>query len=193
MANTTPNSTWLTRGPLGSAGTITGASNTTPIVITQARHPYATGNLAVIASVGGNTAANATSVVQVIDANSYSLYTQAGAALAGNGAYTSGGTSQHVTGTTFLAGAQDALEFAYVGQATTTGDASSASFTVNFIDGTLALPFTPSAVVGWRTGGAATASISLVSCTAPSTTSFTATASTTINAATFTITYIAFK
>lgn len=68
-------------------GTITGATNASPIVITCAGHGLTTGARVTITGVGGNTAANATWVVTRIDANTFSLDGSTG-----NGAYTSGGT-----------------------------------------------------------------------------------------------------
>jgi hypothetical protein len=74
------------------SGSITGATNATPIVITSANHGLATNQLVVISGVGGNTAANNTAgnqawVITKIDANTFSLNNSAG-----NGAYTSGGS-----------------------------------------------------------------------------------------------------
>ncbi len=67
---------------------ISNATNASPIVITQASHPYSDGDIVQIASVTGNTAANGTWVILYIDANSYSLDGSAG-----NSAYTGGGTA----------------------------------------------------------------------------------------------------
>jgi hypothetical protein len=67
------------------SGNVTGATNASPIVITSAGHGLATGSVVTISGVGGNTAANTTAVVTVIDANTFSI------PVAGNGAYTSGG------------------------------------------------------------------------------------------------------
>lgn len=69
------------------SGTITGATNATPIVITSASHPVVTGQSVKIASVGGNTNANGTFLATAIDANTFSLQGSSG-----NSAYTSGGT-----------------------------------------------------------------------------------------------------
>lgn len=67
---------------------ITGATNASPIVITTAGHKWVTGQTVIIASVGGNTAANGTRVVTKISATQFSLN-----GTTGNGAYTSGGTA----------------------------------------------------------------------------------------------------
>lgn len=89
-----PAGTLVTTGTLSKhdTGTITGATNATPIVITSASHGLLTGTRVTITSVGGNTAANATWTITRVDANTFSLDTSVG-----NGAYTSGGT-WHVTG-----------------------------------------------------------------------------------------------
>src|SRR5439155_2671061 len=68
-------------------GAVTAASNTTPIVITSNAHRLTTGQLVTITGVNGNTAANGTFTITVIDANNFSLNGSAG-----NGIYTSGGT-----------------------------------------------------------------------------------------------------
>ena len=68
-----------------SSKAITGATNANPIVITSAAHGLTNGDSVVISGVLGNTAANGTKTVTVVNANSFSIAT------AGNGAYTSGG------------------------------------------------------------------------------------------------------
>jgi hypothetical protein len=68
-------------------GSITGATNASPIVITSSSHGLTTGARVTITGVGGNTAANGTFVVTRVDANTFSLQGSTG-----NGAYTSGGT-----------------------------------------------------------------------------------------------------
>jgi hypothetical protein len=73
-------------------GTITAASNATPIVVTSAAHGLSTGTRVTIAGVTGNTAANGTWTITVLDANTFSLNGSTG-----NGAYVSGGT-WHATG-----------------------------------------------------------------------------------------------
>lgn len=50
-----------------------------------------------------------------------------------------------------------------VGTATWTGDASTSTSTLNYIDGTAKLSFTPSGVLAFRIGGATTATIVPVS------------------------------
>jgi hypothetical protein len=72
-------------GHRGGAG-ITAATNASPIVITSAAHGLANGNQVEIEDVLGNTAANGSFIVTVIDANRFSL-----TGSTGNGAYVSGG------------------------------------------------------------------------------------------------------
>lgn len=91
--------TWRLYGPnslvangTGSAasletGSITGATNATPIVVTSAAHGLTAGMSVTVASVGGNTAANGTFRVSAADTNTFTL-----SGSAGNGSYTSGGT-----------------------------------------------------------------------------------------------------
>lgn len=72
-----------------SSKTITGASNTSPIIITtSALHNYKNNDAVTISSVAGNTAANGTWVVTRLSDNTFSLNGSTG-----NGTYTSGGTS----------------------------------------------------------------------------------------------------
>lgn len=77
---------------LNSALTITGATNATPIVITSTGHGLLSGDGVIQSSVGGNTAANGDFYITRINANTYSLQTLAHVNVAGNGAYTSGGS-----------------------------------------------------------------------------------------------------
>lgn len=80
-----------------ATGTITGATNATPIVITSTAHGLADDDRVFIAAVGGNTNANGIRKVKVLTANTFSLYNEAtGAAISGNAAYTSGGTFQRI-------------------------------------------------------------------------------------------------
>ena len=70
---------------------ITGATNTTPITVTETAHGRATGDGVMIRDVGGNTAANNTTVnpywpIVVLTPNTYNL-----TGSVGNGAYTAGG------------------------------------------------------------------------------------------------------
>lgn len=56
-----------------------------------------------------------------------------------------------------------ALEVAFVGTATFTGDGSTTTATLNYIDGTQALTFTPTAILCARVGGNDTGSEVVVS------------------------------
>jgi hypothetical protein len=71
-------------------GTITGATNLSPITISETAHKYHTGDRVTIAGCVGNTAANGTFIVTYVGADSYSLDGSTG-----NGAWTSGGYSYH--------------------------------------------------------------------------------------------------
>lgn len=79
-----------------TTGTITDATNASPIVITSTAHGLSNGNLVGIAGIGGNTAANGY-VWQVanVAANTFELLGSTG-----NGAYTTGGTWYKITGST---------------------------------------------------------------------------------------------
>lgn len=68
-------------------GTITGATNASPIVVTVTAHGYETGDQATIANVLGNLAANGNWTITVLTADTFSLDGSTG-----DGAYTSGGT-----------------------------------------------------------------------------------------------------
>lgn len=73
----------------GNLLTITGATNATPIVITtSAAHGLSTGNEVLIYGVQGNPAANGLHQITVLTTTTFSLD-----GVAGNGAYTSGGTA----------------------------------------------------------------------------------------------------
>jgi hypothetical protein len=70
---------------------ITGATSANPIVITASAHGFSTGNQVQISGVSGNTSANGTFTITVVDANTFSLNGADGSAAA---AYTSGGTAK---------------------------------------------------------------------------------------------------
>lgn len=73
-------------------GTVTDATNASPIVITSNAHGLQTGNVVKVKNVVGNTGANGTFAITRINANTFSLDGSTG-----NGAYVSGGT-WHVSG-----------------------------------------------------------------------------------------------
>lgn len=73
-------------------GSITGATNASPIEITSSAHGLQTGNVVTVTNVGGNTAANGTFSITRTGANTFTL-----TGTTGSGAYTSGG-NWHVTG-----------------------------------------------------------------------------------------------
>ena len=59
--------------------------------------------------------------------------------------------------TTLAFGGQSVQELSYIGTSTITGDGSTTSAVVNFIDGSNNLAFTPTAVLAFRIGGNTTA------------------------------------
>ena len=82
-------------GALGSffdSGTLTGATNASPIVVTSVNHKLSSGTRVTISGVLGNTAANGTFTVTSTGTDTFSLNGSTG-----NGAYTSGG-AWHVSG-----------------------------------------------------------------------------------------------
>lgn len=70
-----------------ATGSISNATNTSPIVITSTAHGQASGTVLSITGVGGNTAANGNWVITKVDANSFSLNGSTG-----NGTYSLGGS-----------------------------------------------------------------------------------------------------
>ncbi len=68
-------------------GSITGATNASPIVASSSGHGLSTGDRVTISGVTGNTAANGTFVVTVLSSDTFSLDGSVG-----NGAYGAGGT-----------------------------------------------------------------------------------------------------
>ena len=78
--------------------TITGATNATPVVVTVAAHGYETGDTVFITGVGGNTATNGYRIAVVLTVNTFSITDLSGVNVAGNGAYTTGGTSTRYFG-----------------------------------------------------------------------------------------------
>lgn len=106
-----------------------------------------------------------------------------------------GGQQPLFTGQILAAGPGSQAEFAYIGTATITGDASASTATVNYIDGTQALPFTPTAIICQRTGGSGTATVSVVSAVdaANANKTFTVQTSASIPTGTFTIVFIVLK
>lgn len=86
------------RDSAAAAGTVTGATNATPIVLTITGLSNVTDRDALdISGVGGNTNANGRRYIKNVGANQWELYSDPDllTAIAGNGAYTSGGTGWH--------------------------------------------------------------------------------------------------
>lgn len=92
-------------------------------------------------------------------------------------------------------GPGSSAQLGYIGTATITGDNSGSTCTVNYIDGTAALSFTPTAIICQRTGGSGTATVSVVSAAdaANSNKTFTVQASANIPTGTFTIVFLVIK
>lgn len=93
-ANTTP---YTALDVIGVNLAVTDATNANPIVVTTATHGLVDGDPVTIASVGGNTAANGNFFIKkttVGSATTFGLYSDKDllVPVAGNGAYTSGGT-----------------------------------------------------------------------------------------------------
>jgi hypothetical protein len=76
--------------------TITGATNATPIVVTSAAHGLANGDILFITDVGGNTNANGERKIKNVATNTFELTDLNDVNIAGNAAYTSGGSAQKV-------------------------------------------------------------------------------------------------
>jgi len=72
-----------------NTGSVTGATNASPIQITSVAHGLTTGTRVTLVNVGGNSAANGTFVITRISADVFSLDGSSG-----SGSYTSGGTWQ---------------------------------------------------------------------------------------------------
>ncbi len=80
------NFTTETSASLGQlSGVVSAASNATPIVITSNAHGLSSGNQVTVSGVVGNTAANGTFTVTVLDANNFRLENSTG-----NGVYAAG-------------------------------------------------------------------------------------------------------
>lgn len=85
--------------PVGTTGTITDATNASPIVITSVGHGLTTGATVKIEGVGGNTSANNTWIITVVDADTFSLDESHGTdTYDGGGTWTSGVASISYTG-----------------------------------------------------------------------------------------------
>lgn len=82
--------TW-TGEKMRSTGTITGATNATPIVCTLSGHGYTTGDTVVISGAVGNTAANGVWEVNVLTSSTFQLVGSTG-----NGTWSSGGTIRKI-------------------------------------------------------------------------------------------------
>lgn len=107
----------------GTPHTITAASNAAPIVITSATHGLTSGEAVFIQGVQGNTAANGTWNVVVVDANTYQLVGSAG-----NGDFL-GVNSGQINVTTLRDGASAVNEVQTI---TASGTPSGGTWTITF-------------------------------------------------------------
>jgi len=115
---------------LGASKTITGATNANPIVITSVAHGFANGDVIIVGSVGGNTAANGWRKVANKTADTFELNYLDGTSVAGNGAYTAGGSAQSVVSATTAVVSTRDIWVTKVRLANTTG----AAITFNLYD-----------------------------------------------------------
>lgn len=112
-----------------------------------------------------------------------------------NGTYV-GSQAPQFTGQILAANAGSQAEFAYIGTATFVGDGATTTATLNLIDGTNVLPFTPSAILISRAGKTSDTAAATISCFATGVTATAATLSFSAapaNAATFTIVFVVLK
>lgn len=87
VSNLSPISNTFVAKNAGTSGNISNATFTAPIQITSTAHGLTTGTIVKVSGVGGNTSANGTFSITVIDANTFSLDGSSG-----NGTYTGSGT-----------------------------------------------------------------------------------------------------
>ena len=87
VSNLSPISNTFVASSSGTTGNITGATFAAPIVITSAAHGLATGDTVLVSGVGGNTSANGTWTITVVDADDFSLDGSSG-----NSTYTGSGS-----------------------------------------------------------------------------------------------------
>lgn len=113
-------------------GSVTAASNASPIVITSAAHGLSTGTRVTITGVSGNSAANGTFTITYVSANTFSLDGSTG-----NGAYVSGGvwnaTGLYSYSVSATAANGYATGITYVALATGTVSSSVRSFLATFV------------------------------------------------------------
>lgn len=122
------------------AKTVTGATNATPIVVTATAHGFSNGDVVMISGVLGNTAANGRFRIANVTTNTFELTSYAaGANVAGNGSYTSGGLAYNLTVNDNLdditAGARIATSSALASKTVTNGVADAADVTWSAVSG----------------------------------------------------------
>jgi len=81
-----------------------GVTNANPAVYTSASHGFANNDVLVAGGIGGNLSANQTGLAASVATNTFQMTTLEGLAVAGSGAYTSGGYVIDLTQATFVAG-----------------------------------------------------------------------------------------
>ena len=83
---------------------ITNVTNANPAVYTSAAHGFSNGDIILNGGIGGNLSANQLGRATAVAANTYEMLTLEGAgiAVAGSGAYTSGGWAVDLTQATFV-------------------------------------------------------------------------------------------
>lgn len=86
-AYTASSAHWISTQIGPTSGSVLSASSASPINIGSLLHGLSTGNTVTVEDVGGNTAANGTFAVTVVDSNNFTLDTSVA-----NGTYSSGGT-----------------------------------------------------------------------------------------------------
>lgn len=89
---------WISTQVTPTSGSVLSASSASPINIGSLLHGLSTGDSVVIEDVGGNTAANGTFTVTVVDSNNFTLNSSTA-----NGTYSSGGTWKGGAGPPFHA------------------------------------------------------------------------------------------
>ena len=83
---------------------ITAASNANPVVYTSAAHGFSNNDVLIVGGIVGNLSANQTGLAASVATNTFDLNTLEGNAVAGSGAYVSGGYAVDLTQAVFVAG-----------------------------------------------------------------------------------------
>lgn len=105
------------------SGTITGATNATPIVVTSAAHGLSSGNTVSISGVLGNTNANGVWEISSVTTDTFTLVSSAG-----NASYTSGGTFADISSSVIKYDAAMSQDISFCGN---NGQAKCANWTAS--------------------------------------------------------------